>query len=107
MNFKVFLTSNAEKDIISIYNYIYFNDSPYRADIIYRKMKDTISKLTNQPERGHIPPELDKIGIRYVKEIHSKPYRIFYQVVKQNVFVLFVLDGRRNIEEILLNKLQH
>jgi mRNA-degrading endonuclease RelE of RelBE toxin-antitoxin system len=37
--------------------------------------------LADNPERGHIPPELERIGVYEYREIHVKVYRIIYQVL--------------------------
>jgi toxin ParE1/3/4 len=35
------------------------------------------------------------------REIHFKPYRIIYQIIDKRVFVHCVLDGRRDLQELL------
>ena len=57
------------------------------------------------PGRGHVPPELERIGVRGYLEIHFKPYRIFYQIAGRKVFVHCVLDGRRALQEVLERRL--
>ena len=51
--------------------------------------------------RGHPPPELERIGMLDFKEIHYKPYRIIYEIYKSEVFVHCILDGRRDLQELL------
>ena len=57
------------------------------------------------PERGHYPPELEKLGIYQYLEIHLEAYRIIYQILGPDVFVHAVLDGRRDIQELLYQRL--
>jgi hypothetical protein len=35
-----------------------------------------------------------------------KPWKVYYKISENNkkVYILFVLDGRRNLEEILISK---
>jgi toxin ParE1/3/4 len=61
--------------------------------------------LETVPQRGHCPPELERVGIFEFREIFFKPYRIIYQVIKSDVFVHCVLDGRRNLQDILQERL--
>ena len=41
MKYQVFLTSEAEEDIMDIYNYVSTHDLPGRADKLFDKLKDT------------------------------------------------------------------
>ena len=101
MIFDVYLISDAEKDIIDIYKYIIFNDSKENAEYVFHKIEEVCRSLSSLPDRGHIPPELERIGVINFKEIHFKPYRIIYEVINKKVFVHCVLDGRRNLQETL------
>ena len=39
------------------------------------------------------------------REVLFKPYRIIYEVVKTQVYVHCVLDGRRNIQDLLQERI--
>jgi toxin ParE1/3/4 len=56
-----------------------------------------MSNLFGMANRGHTPPELERIGIYEYREIHYKPYRIIYQIIESDVYVHCVLDGRREL----------
>ena len=105
MKFKVFLTTDAEEDIYVIYKYVALHDSIGKADYIFDKLQEICLSLEDYPDRGHLLPELERINIREYSEIHFKPYRIIYQVRKREVFIHCVLDGRRNLQDILLERL--
>jgi toxin ParE1/3/4 len=105
MNYKVFLISDAEIDILEIYNYIAEHDCVPDTDSIFEKLEETCKSLCNFPNRGHIPPELEKIGVLNYQEIHFKPYRIIYQVIDDIVYVHCVLDGRRDLQQLLYERL--
>jgi len=51
------------------------------------------------------PNELVSIGIKEYREIFFKPYRIIYRIIEKNVFVLLIVDGRRNMQELLQRRL--
>ncbi len=57
------------------------------------------------PERCRIVPELKEQGILQYRELIVKPWRIIFRIAEKKVYALSVLDSRRNIEEILLERL--
>jgi len=105
MIFNVFLASDAESDIINIYEYIFNNDSPVKAQYVFDRIKETINNLKTDPERGHTPKELEMSGVYEYVEIYFKPYRIIYQINKNDVIIHCILDGRRDIEDLLHKRL--
>jgi len=105
MKFKVNIVKSAEDDLFEIYKYIYFNDCEENADKIYSKLIEKISSLQEFPNRGHIPSELKLLGIEDFLEIHYTPFRIIYQVIEKVVFVHSVLDGRRDMQKLLEERL--
>lgn len=105
MKYEVFLTVDAEDDIFDIYSYVTENDSQLKADRLFEKLKEMCINLEELPSRGHIPPELKRINVIDYLEVHYKPYRIIYQIVNYQVFIHCVLDGRRNLQDLLLERL--
>ncbi|MBI3814495.1 MAG: type II toxin-antitoxin system RelE/ParE family toxin [Nitrospinae bacterium] len=105
MKFSVHLVEDAEKDLLDIYRYVALNDSVEQADNLLNGIEDTIQKLESYPMRGHIPLELERIGVLEFREVHYKPYRIIYEVYKSEVFVYRVLDGRRDMQELLQKRI--
>jgi len=72
---------------------------------MYAKLVEKIQSLQEFPNRGHIPPELKLLGVEDLSEISYKPYRIIYQIIKRVIFVHCVLDGRRDIQKLLQERL--
>ncbi|MBD3391449.1 MAG: type II toxin-antitoxin system RelE/ParE family toxin [Chitinivibrionales bacterium] len=105
MNFRVHVIADGEDDILDIYNYILLNDSVVAAEYVLRKLEETCVKLAQNPERGHFPPELERIGVSEYREIHYKPYLIIYKISNRDVFIYCVLDGRRELQELLERRL--
>ena len=105
MKFKVNVIKSAEDDLLEIYEYIYFNDCEENADKIYAKLVEKITSLREYPNRGHIPSELKLLGIEDFLEIYYKPFRIIYQIIEKVVFVHSVLDGRRDMQKLLEERL--
>ncbi len=105
MKYKVFIVSDAEEDIFEIYNYIATHDSPGNADALFENLQKTCLKLESFPKCGHIPPELERINVFGYLEIHFKPYRIIYQVHDKEVYIHCILDSRRELHELLHQRL--
>ena len=105
MKYKVNFVSEAEEDLFQIYKYIYINDSEEKAEKLYTKLYEKCLLLQEYPERGHIPPELNLLDVEDFLEIHYKPYRIIYRIIKSEVFIHCILDGRRDIQKLLQERL--
>jgi toxin ParE1/3/4 len=99
--YNVVFDNAAEDDIYEIYMYVAENDSIEHAEKLFTAIREKCYKLKALPFRGHYPPELYNIGITEYREVYCKPYRIFYSIEKNTVFVHCVLDGRRDIQTIL------
>jgi toxin ParE1/3/4 len=94
----------AEQDLISIIKYIHA-DNPLTAQSSLQKIKAKASKLRSLPQRGRIVPELQQQGILQYRELVIPPWRIIYRISSALVYVLLVMDSRRNIEDVLLDRL--
>jgi plasmid stabilization system protein ParE len=76
------------------------------AKTIYDKIIKEIELLELKEIKTRQTQELKDIGIYGVYELSIKPWNVYYKISNDNerVFILFVLDGRRNLEEILVSK---
>ena len=105
MKYKVYIISDAEKDLTELYHHVAKYDSPEKADHLLDQIESTCQTLSELAHRGPTPPELERIGIFDYKEVHYKPYRILYQIIDSSVFIHCVLDGRRDLQELLEKRL--
>jgi len=103
-NYKIEWAGVAENDLKGIVEYI-AKDSPVNALKILKKIKQKASSLYALPERGRIVPELQEQGIMIYRELIIPPWRIIYRISETKIYVLSVLDGRQNVEDILLKRL--
>ena len=76
-----------------------------RANYVLEQIEKAFSCLSEYPERGNYPIELLDIGIREYREVFSRPYRIIYRVMENNVYVLLIADGRRDMQTLLQRRL--
>ncbi len=102
--YEVVWSIRASKDLEKIIQHI-ATDSPSNALKILRKLKDKASNLYRLPERGRVVPELQAQGIMQYRELILSPWRLVYRISHKSVYVLSVLDSRRNVEDILLQRL--
>lgn len=101
--FNVIWANVAEKDLLNIIEYI-AEDSPQNAINILAKIRKQASDLYTIPERGRIVPELYDQGILLYRELIIEPWRLIYRIAEQEIYVLSVIDSRRNVEDILIKR---
>ncbi|MBW2000513.1 MAG: type II toxin-antitoxin system RelE/ParE family toxin [Deltaproteobacteria bacterium] len=105
MPLAVLLTNDAARDLNELYDYVAEHDSPRKADYVLEQIEKTFSTLSEFPGRGVYPKELLELGIREYREIFFGPYRIIYRVMDQEIYVLLIVDGRRDMQSLLLRRL--
>ena len=105
MEYKVYLTQDAYSDLKDIYQYIFDTDSEYNAEYVLSEIENIFSNLSELPERGHYPRELKELGIKDYREVLFKPYRIIYRIIKKRVYVYCIVDARRDLNDLLSNRL--
>ena len=103
--FSVLLTDDAVRDLDELYDYIDRHDVPGKADHVLGRIEKAFTRLSESPERGVFPKELLALGIREYREIFFKPYRSIYRIVEKNVYVLLIVDGRRDMQMLLQRRL--
>lgn len=101
--YQVFWTQTAQQDLKRIIEYI-AADSEIRARGVYLSVREKADNLRQMPLQGKVIPELRYYGILTYRELISPPWRIIYKTEEKKVWVLAVIDGRRNVEDILLNR---
>ena len=105
MTYTLLLTAGAERDLAEIYDYITEFDSIERANHVFDRLGDVMSKLREFPERGACPRELQALGIRDYRQVFFKPYRVFYRIANDRVHVYLIADGRRDMQSLLARRL--
>jgi toxin ParE1/3/4 len=103
--FEIVVSKEAGNDLEAIYRYIARVDGLRQADDIEDRLMAAILSLETSPLQGKPPPEMQKLGVAGFHEIQSSPWRIFYYVRQEMLGVVAVLDGRRNVAELLQRRL--
>jgi plasmid stabilization system protein ParE len=94
----------AREDINEIIDYISKTDINYAVKLL-DNMEENVKKLDMFPERHRIVPELEKYGYLIYREIIIEYWRIIYKIENKYVYIMLVIDGRRNLEDLLLKKM--
>ncbi|MDO8722194.1 MAG: type II toxin-antitoxin system RelE/ParE family toxin [Syntrophales bacterium] len=105
MSYEVFLTADAACDLEELYQYIVRHDAPGKAEHVLTSIEKICTSLSESPERGAYPKELLALGIRDYREVFFKPYRVIYRVLGDTVYVLLIVDGRRDMQMLLQRRL--
>lgn len=83
----------ARDDLRAIHDYISL-DSRFYAKKVVRDIVETAETIRDFPERGRIVPEVNEPGVR---EVFVYSYRLLYQVSRNDIYILAVVHGRRDI----------
>ena len=95
---------SAVADLDALVDYI-GRERPRTAEGVLARIRQVSRRLDHLPERGRVVPELHRNGITLFRELIVKPWRIVYRPAGRKVFVLMVVDSRRNVEDVLLERL--
>ncbi|MBZ0204141.1 MAG: type II toxin-antitoxin system RelE/ParE family toxin [Ignavibacteria bacterium] len=100
MQYKVEFSESAKSDLFDIYYYVAMNDSFDKADKLMKKIKNKCETLSKMPDRGIRVKEIYEERPDLM-QIFSSPYNIIYKTESNSVYVIAILDGRRNLQELL------
>lgn len=93
----------ARDDLEAIVFYL-AEDSAINALSVVARIEARAETLVTLPMRGRIVPELRWQGVMTFQELIEKPWRLIYRIEAHRVVVVSVLDGRRNLEDLLLDR---
>ena len=102
--YTVVWTEVALRDVESIAGYL-VSEAPGRAEQIVERIIERAESLDTFPERGRTPSELRAINDRTWKEVLESPWRLLYRMSGKTVEIHGVLDGRRSLQDILMERL--
>jgi len=94
----------ARRDLEGIVDHL-ATDSPRAALDTLDRLEGRARSLTTMAERGRVVPELARLHIRQYRELVIAPYRVIYRPTPTEVVAVAVFDGRRSLEDVLLDRL--
>jgi toxin ParE1/3/4 len=97
-------TEPAKSDMAEIIDYISIDNSS-NAQKVLDKIKISLANLTISPELGRVVPELKMVEVLDFREIIVSSWRIIYKTDHFVVYILLVIDARRDAKELILKRL--
>jgi toxin ParE1/3/4 len=80
-------------------------DSDENAVAVLDRLEERAEALRVAGERGRVVPELQAVDVLQYRELIERPRRIIYRIEPDQVVVLAVLDGQRDLSSLLLERL--
>lgn len=102
MRLEVIWSPEAVSDLEGIIEYLQ-NENPTVAAQMAEKILSACDKLENFPQRGRYVPEMDAMLQQNIREIALSPWRVVYEILDAHVHILMVVDGRRDMQSLLVN----
>ena len=103
-DFEVLWTDAARFDLERIVEFI-AEESPANALTALARLKRRCQTLAALPQRGRIVPELRAVDVLTYRELIEGPWRIVYRYDVDRVYIMAVLDARRELSGLLLERL--
>ncbi len=103
-SYQVLWSHTAQQDLAEVIEYI-AQDSIGDALAILQRLETKAALLITLPNRGRVVPELLHTGISQYRELVSASWRIVFRVDSKQVLIMAVLDSRRDLQTVLLNRL--
>lgn len=95
---------SAARDLEDIAAWLSEHHSSEHAQSFIDKVESSVLHLSHHPDSGRLVPELLRHNIAIYREIVLTPWRLFYSKSDDTLVIHAVIDGRRNIEDILLRR---
>ena len=105
MKCEILWSQDAGDELEQIISYIKDNTGILTAEKIYQKIKNEIDKVSENAEGRRISPLLREFGVNDIRQINIHPWVIYYKTGKNIMEIISIIDGRRNLEEILYKKI--
>jgi len=102
---KIVWAFDAREDLAEIIAYIKEHSGAKISREILDRIRDKVARTSVFPEGYRVVPELNEIGVSDIREIIEAPWRILFRTSDNEIRIISVVDGRRNIEEILYRKM--
>lgn len=98
---KVILSESASFDISDIVELLLANRGEAQAVQTNDALEKALASLEKLATRGRLVPELRARGIVAYREILVPPHRVIYRLDEKQVFVVAVVDHRRDLDGLL------
>lgn len=90
--------TNAARDDLRAIVWHIAQDNLANALAVAERIDRRAAKLMGLVVRGRVVPELRKVAETRYREVMEEPWRIIYRVEEATVYVVAVVDGRRDVQ---------
>jgi plasmid stabilization system protein ParE len=102
--YKILWTDSARTDLEAIVEFIPEED-PRIALGVLERLEKRARALRRFPDRGRVVSEMRTLDVFLYRELIERPWRMIYRFDDKRVYVLAVLDSRRELTSLLLERL--
>jgi toxin ParE1/3/4 len=103
--YDVQITEGALGDLDGILSFIADQRGEDAAQEWLDRFEQIINSLEQFPERGSLPPPLAELGIVTFRQLPMLQYRILYEVIGNQVFVVLIGHTKRDFQSLLQERL--
>lgn len=96
---------SATADVDAIVEHLVAADSALNAERVVDGLEAAATSLGQSAMSGRVVPELAAYGIQSYRELVEPPWRMVYRVEAKEVLILTIVDSRRQLDELLLERL--
>lgn len=102
---EIIWSKDAGDELVDIISYIKYNTGKITAEKIYEKIINEIKKASENTGGRRISPLLKEFGIYNIHQLSINPWVVYYKVQENKMEIVSIIDGRRNLEEVLYKKM--
>jgi toxin ParE1/3/4 len=102
---EIIWSKDAGDELVEIISYIKYNTGKIASKQIYEKIINEAKRASENAKGRRIAPLLRELGINHIHQFNVNPWIIYYKVEKNVMEIISIIDGRRNLEEILYYKM--
>lgn len=103
--YDVRITEGALGDLDAIHSFIAAQPGEDSAEEWMSGFEEVINSLEQLPERGAVPRALIEVGIDIFRQLPMAPYRVVYEVLGSQVFVILIVHNKRDFQSLLQERL--
>jgi toxin ParE1/3/4 len=105
MKYKIIWSKDAGDEFAEIISWYKYTAGKNVAQRIYTKINSQIKKLKDFPGIRKQAQILKSVGAHDYRQIVQDNWIIYYRAKGQTINIISVIDGKRNLEEILYKKM--
>ena len=102
---KIIWSEDAGNELLEIISYIKKHSGKIIANNIHKKLMQKIKDASENAEGRRLSPLLKEFGIIDIHQINVNPWSIYYRAENEVMIIISIIDMRRNLEEILYQKI--